>query len=278
MNTADPPSEDEKVGRAVFRPPTPLLSVNLTVDYPDQPGVLRNARLEVFKGEILGLVGQSGSGKTTLALSSLKLLDYTGARVQGRMEIDGVDVSNWSERQMRTIRGRLVALIPQSPTEALNPALRLETHLREAWRAHSRAPWRDQASRIHELFESAGLPAGLDFRRRYPREISLGQAQRVLIVMALLHSPRLIIADEPTSSLDVVTQREVLDLLRKMREVYQLGMLYISHDLPAVATICDRIAVLHGGTIVETGASHRVLEAPQHPYTRQLIEAVPKWP
>jgi peptide/nickel transport system ATP-binding protein len=231
----------------------------------------------VCRGEVVGLVGQSGSGKTTLAMSVLRLLNHTGARIEGSVEILGEDVSRWNEPQMRKIRGRVVSLIPQSPADALNPALRLETHLREAWKAHSFQPWIDQKQYVDRLFTEAGLPPGVAFRHRLPHEISLGQAQRVLIVMALLHAPPLVIADEPTSSLDLITQHEILELLRRMKEAYNLGILYISHDLPAVATICDRIAVLEQGTIVESGPTRRLLEAPQHPYTRRLIEAAPKW-
>jgi peptide/nickel transport system ATP-binding protein len=253
------------------------LSVCLSVDYPQHLGVLRDMEFQVFPGEIVGLIGQSGSGKTTIALGLLKLLDHAGARVSGRVEIGGTDISTWNESRMRSIRGKLVALVPQSPAAALNPALRLETHLREAWRAHSLKPWRDQAERVGRLFRSAGLPEDPHFLRRFPDQISLGQGQRLLIVMALLHSPRLVIADEPTSSLDMVTQAEVLDLLRRVSTENNLGMLFISHDLPAVATLCDRIIVLHGGRIVEDGPADEVLRTPKHSYTCRLVAAAPKW-
>ena len=255
----------------------PVLSVHLSVDYPQHPGVLQDVQFDVFPGEIVGLVGQSGSGKTTLALSLLKLLDHSGAHVSGRIEIGGTDVSLWNERQMRSIRGRLLALVPQSPASALNPALRLETHLRETWRAHSSQPWDTQVERVGELCRRDGLPCDRDFLRRFPGQISLGQGQRLLIVMALLHSPRLVVADEPTSSLDLVTQAEVLDLLRTIRDEHDIGMLFISHDIPAVATLCDRIAVLHGGRIVESGPVKEIVREPQHPYTQRLIAAAPKW-
>jgi ABC-type glutathione transport system ATPase component len=255
----------------------PALSANISVGYPGKPRVLQNTEITVFPGEIVGLLGESGSGKSTLALSVLKLLDQTGAQVQGTMNIAGMDISSWNERQMRSIRGRLVAVIPQSPAAALNPALRLETHIKEAWRAHSSEPWRLQKQRVLNLIRHAGLPQEPEFLRRFPGEVSLGQGQRVLIVMALLHSPRLLIADEPTSSLDVITQSEVLALLRSIRDENGLGILFISHDLPTVAAFCDRIAILHEGRIVENGPVHEVLNAPRHPYTRQLVEAAPKW-
>ena len=257
--------------------PPAVLSLELFVDYPRKPGVLRGASIDVFPGEIVGLVGESGSGKSTLALAVLRLLDHTGARVHGRILLLGRDLAQCGEREMRAIRGRLVSLIPQSPAAALNPALRIGTQLREAWRAHSREPWSAHAERIQGLLASAGLPADEPFLRRFPGQISVGQAQRVLIVMALLHSPALLIADEPTSALDLITQREVLDLLAGIGRRHGMAMLFISHDLLAVAALCSRIAILHDGEIVETGPVKDVLAAPRHPYTKQLVAAVPKW-
>jgi ABC-type dipeptide/oligopeptide/nickel transport system ATPase component len=245
------------------------------VDYPHNSGVLRGVKIDVLPGEIVGLVGESGSGKSTLALALLRLLDHTGARVSGRTVLLGNDLMSCREAELRDIRGRVASLIPQSPSGALNPALRLGTHLREAWRAHSRESWSSQ--RVAHLFASAGLPAEYSFLRRFPGEISVGQAQRVLLVMALLHSPALLIADEPTSALDVITQREVLDLLARIRREYRMSILFISHDLVMVPALCDRLAVLHGGEIVESGPVNEVLAAPKHPYVRRLIEAIPKW-
>jgi peptide/nickel transport system ATP-binding protein len=239
--------------------------------------VLRGACIEVFPGEIVGLVGQSGSGKSTLALAILRLLDRTGASVGGRIELLGQDLARCNERQLRDIRGRLVSLVPQSPAAALNPALRIGTQLREAWRAHSSQPWSDQEEFIAELLAIAALSPGEVFLKSFPGEISVGQAQRVLIIMALLHSPPLLIADEPTSALDVITQREVLDLLVRIGKENNMGILFISHDLLTVAAICDRLAILHVGRIVECGPTKSVLADPQHFYTKQLIAAAPKW-
>lgn len=239
--------------------------------------MLRGASIEVFPGEIVGLVGQSGSGKSTLALAILRLLDHTGARVRGRIELRGQDLTRCNERQLRDIRGRLASLIPQSPATALNPALRIGTQLREAWRAHSPEPWSNREGFIMQLLATAGLSPREGFLKRFPGELSVGQAQRMLIIMALLHSPPLLIADEPTSALDVVTQREVMDLLVRIGKEHDMGMLFISHDLLTIAAICDRLAILHKGEIVECGPVKRVLAAPQHFYTKQLIAAVPKW-
>jgi ABC-type dipeptide/oligopeptide/nickel transport system ATPase component len=212
-----------------------------------------------------------------MALAILGLLRHTGAGVSGRTMFLGRDLMDCDQSQLREVRGRLISFVPQSPVAALNPALRIETQLREAWRAHSREPWSCQKERVARRLEGAGLSSPEAFLRRFPRQISVGQAQRVLIAMALLHAPPLLIADEPTSALDVITQREVLDLLANLTAERQMSMLFISHDLPTVAAICHRLAILHTGEIVECGPVKQVLANPQHPYTRQLIAAAPKW-
>ena len=259
------------------RLPEPVLSAELSVDYPQKKSVLRGARVDVFPGEILGLVGQSGSGKSTLALAILRLLDHTGASARGRIVLLGRELFGCTEAQMREVRGRTLSLIPQSPAAALNPALRIETQLREVWTAHSRESWSSQTQRVVSLMAAAGLPNDDDFLRRFPKQISVGQAQRILIVMALLHDPALLIADEPTSALDLITQREVLDLLAKFSAERHMSVLFISHDLLSVAALCHRLAILHEGTIVECGPVKQVLSSPVHPYSKRLIDAVPRW-
>jgi len=233
--------------------------------------------LDVFPGEIVGLVGESGSGKSTLALAILKLLDHTGARVHGRLSLLDEDLMCLRDSEMRSVRGRLVSLIPQSPAAALNPAIRIGSQIREAWRAHSSEAWSGQRERVMHLLESAGLSANEEFLRRFPSQVSVGQAQRVLIVMALLHSPPMLIADEPTSALDLITQREVLDLLAKLGKERRMSMLFISHDLLAVAEVCHRLAILHDGGIVECGLVKEVITSPRHAYTKRLVSSVPHW-
>jgi ABC-type glutathione transport system ATPase component len=254
----------------------PLLSVEISVDYPGKEGVLSSAALEVFPNETVGLVGQSGSGKTTLAMAILRLLDQAGARARGRINLLDQDLTHMSERQLRTVRGRLVALIPQSPANALNPVLRIGTQFREAWRAHSSQPFSAQQTRVQQLFETVGLEASENFLKRFPNELSVGQAQRVLLVMALLHFPPLLIADEPTSALDVITQQEVLDLLVRTAKQQRMSTLFISHDLAAMARVCDRVAILHEGRIVESGPVSEVLRRPSHPFTKRLVAAILK--
>ena len=253
-----------------------LLSAEISVDYPTKRGVLRGARLEVAAGEILGLVGQSGSGKSTLALALLGLLD--GATVTGTARLNGRDLLGASGEELRRMRGSAVSLIPQSPLSALNPALRIAAQMREAWIAHATASWQSALPGVRRLLESVGLPGDDAFLRRYPSQISVGQAQRVLVAMALLHNPALLIADEPTSALDMITQRDVLDLLRNVQRERGMGILFISHDLISIAGLCGRIAILWEGEIVECEAPERILRSPRHPYTQKLVNAAPRWP
>jgi len=261
---------------------TPLLQARISVDYPNKPGVLREVEFEIGEGEILGLVGESGSGKSTIALALLGLLDHKGASVTGEIRFQGRDLLNLRAGDMRRIRGRDIALILQSPLASLNPALRIGTQIAEAWRAHQSqaakgpAPAKDWQSRARELFERVSLPADDAFLARYPRQLSVGQAQRVLIAMAVLHRPRLLIADEPTSALDAVTQSEILELFRSLNREMNMAMLFVSHDLLAVASLCSRIAILQRGQIVETGATGQVFRDPRSSDTRALLEAVLK--
>ena len=252
----------------------PLLSISLSVGYGNKPAVLRNVALEIAPGEVLGLVGQSGSGKSTLALSILRLLELKSGKAQGTANFQGRDLIALKERELRRIRGKEIGLVLQSPLSSLNPALRIGTQMFEAWSAHARGPLERRRS-VLESLASVSLPADDAFLQRYPSQISVGQAQRVLIAMAVLHRPSLLIADEPTSALDVITQSEILALFGKLNKEMGMAVLYISHDLLSVASICHRIAILHEGAIVECGRVAQIFGYPVHPYTQRLVQAIP---
>src|SRR5271156_6245169 len=252
-----------------------LLSAQLSVGYAGKPAVLCDVRLEIQRGEVLGLVGQSGSGKSTLALAILGLLDKR-AQVEGTIRLQESDLLQLSERELRALRGRAVALVLQSPLSSLNPALKIRTQLKEAWRAHASGTAADCANAIRASLQSVSLPADDDFLRKHPSQMSVGQAQRVLIAMAVMHRPALLIADEATSALDVITQSEILALFRELNRSTGMAILYISHDLASVAGICDRIAILHQGEIVECGTTEQIFAHPQHEYTQRLMAALPR--
>jgi ABC-type dipeptide/oligopeptide/nickel transport system ATPase component len=261
----------------MFAAPTndALLSAHLSVSYAGK-AVLRSVEFEIRRGEVLGLVGQSGSGKSTLAMAILGLLDAKRARVEGTINFQDCDLLRLSERQLRERRGRVLALVLQSPLSSLNPALKIRTQLREAWRAHASGPSADCDRAIRAALGSVSLPSSDVFLSKYPSQMSVGQAQRVLIAMAVTHRPALLIADEATSALDVITQSEILALFRELNRSTGMAILYISHDLASVAGICDRIAILHEGQIVECNATEAIFAYPQHEYTRRLMAAMPQ--
>ncbi len=253
-----------------------LLSANLSVRYAGKPPVLRDVQLEIRCGEVLGLVGQSGSGKSTLAMAILGLLDRKRSQAEGTLRFRDSDLLQLSERELRALRGRAVALVLQSPLSSLNPALRVRTQLKEAWRAHASGTSTDCANAIRASLQSVSLPGDDNFLGKYPSQMSVGQAQRVLIAMAVMHRPALLIADEATSALDVITQSEILALFRELNRSTGMAILYISHDLASVAGICDRIAILHQGEIVECGTTGQIFTNPQHEYTQRLMAAMPR--
>jgi len=227
-----------------------LLSLRITVDYPGKPRAVDDVALEIAEGEIFGLAGESGSGKSTLALAILRLLDR--GKVRGEIRFEGNDLMRYRERDMRQLRGREISLVMQSPTAALNPVLRLETHLREAWCVHSSTPWRQARPGAIALLRRLGLSGDDAFLRRYPDQLSVGQAQRVVVAMALLHRPKLILADEPTSALDPASRQECLNLFRQINQEFGSAILFISHDMPSMTELCSRIAVLRDGKLFET--------------------------
>lgn len=255
-----------------------LLSARLSVQYGEKRPVLDNVKLDIGHGEVLGLVGQSGSGKSTLAMAILGLLQGKKTRVRGSICFEGLDLLSLSERELRKLRGRKISLVLQSPLSSLNPALRIRTQLREAWRVHLSGTDSDCDRMLCTALDSVSLPSDDQFQRKFPSQMSVGQAQRVLIAMAVLHHPALLIADEATSALDVITQSEILALFRELNRKTGMSLLYISHDLSSVAAICDRIAILSQGRIVETGTTQQIFCDPKHEYTRRLVAAMPKVP
>jgi len=256
----------------------PLLSVRISADYRARQQVLSNAAFDMERGEIVGLAGQSGSGKSTIALAIMRLLHFKGGAVRGEIHFRGCDLLRATEREMRAIRGREISLVLQNPVSALNPALRIGTQLSEAWEAHDHAPRDRRETAIFDALEAVSLTVDRPFLRRYPAELSVGQAQRVLIAMAILHRPALLIADEATSALDALTQSEILRLFARLNRELSMAILYISHDLLSIASLCQRVAILHEGEIVEFAPVESIFHYPAHPYTRRLIDAIPTPP
>jgi ABC-type dipeptide/oligopeptide/nickel transport system ATPase component len=277
MNT-DSNNDTAAITASEAAPSDLLLSAHLWLRYGKKPPVLCDLDLDIRRGEVLGLIGQSGSGKSTLALAILGLLDRKRVQVEGTVRFDSSDLLRVSEQDLRALRGRKLSLVLQSPLSSLNPALKIRTQLKEAWRAHASGPKADCNAAIRAALESVSLPSTDEFLRKYPSQMSVGQAQRVLIAMAVMHRPALLIADEATSALDVITQSEILALFRELNRTTGMAILYISHDLASVAGICDRIAILHQGQIVESGSTTQVLTNPQHEYTQRLMAALPKMP
>jgi peptide/nickel transport system ATP-binding protein len=249
----------------------PLLQLRLSVGYDGKPDVLRNVSFELGQGEMLGLVGRSGEGKSTIALAILGLLGLKGGRPEGQIFFRGENLLQLKGNRMRELRGKAIGLVPQSPLSALNPNLRLGAQLGEAWRAHEpgKPDWKP-------LLESVSLPAEEAFLCQYPRSLSVGMAQRFMIALAILHKPELLLADEPTSALDTITQAEILSLFARLNREQGIAMLYISHDLASVASLCHRVAILSCGEIVECASVEKVFRNPAHEYTRKLIAAIPR--
>ncbi|OBA68536.1 dipeptide ABC transporter ATP-binding protein [Gordonia sp. 852002-10350_SCH5691597] len=258
--------------------PAPALEVDalrVTFDYP-RPAV-SDISLRVNRREIVALVGESGSGKTMTARAAIGLLPEH-AVATGSVKVDGVEVLNASERELNTIRGTGVAMIFQEPQTALNPAQTVGWHLRQALRTHQSISRRDARRRAVELLSLVEIPDPEQRVDYYPHQLSGGQKQRVVIALALANDPALLLADEPTTALDVSVQREILDLLLRLRGRIDAGILLITHNLGVVADIADRVVVVQLGEVVERGTVFDIFARPTQPYTRQLLAAVPKLP
>jgi peptide/nickel transport system ATP-binding protein len=230
--------------------------------------------LAIGEGEIVGLVGESGSGKSMTALAVIGLARSMGATVTGSVLLDGQELLTLPERRLRDIRGRRIAMIFQAPISSLNPVFRVGDVFLRALRLHG-ATSAEARTRAQAAMREVLLPAEL--LRRYPNQLSGGQAQRVAIAMAVALRAQVLLADEPTSALDVTVQAEILDLLRRLQADEGMSILFVSHDLAVVSTLCSRVAVMRRGGVVETGPVADVLRAPAHEYTRELIAAVPRF-
>ena len=257
----------------------PLLSVEHLTTVFDTPAgpvaAVDDVSFEIRAGETLGLVGESGSGKSVTALSIMRLVEPPGRIARGRMLFKGRDLLTLDERSMRAIRGAEISLIFQEPMTALNPVFRVGDQIAETLLVHGRATRREAKAKAIELLRAVQIPNPESRVADYPHQLSGGMRQRVMIAIALACQPSLVIADEPTTALDVTIQAQILDLLREMRSALSLSLLLITHDLGVIAETADRVAVMYAGRIVETGPVRAILREPQHPYTRGLLASTP---
>ena len=238
--------------------------------------VVDGVSLEVRRGEIMGIIGESGSGKTLTALSVIGLLPHGGRVLGGEISFGGKDLLRLSQHQLAGIRGNRIAMIFQDPTTSMNPVLRVGDQVAEPLVTHRDRSWRSARASAVELLRKVHIPAAEQRAGAYPYQYSGGMLQRATIAMGLACQPELIIADEPTTALDVTIQAQVLRLLREIRATQNAAILLITHDLGVVAELCDRMAVMYAGRIMETGSVADVFARPSHPYTRALLEATPR--
>ncbi len=227
-------------------------------------------------GQTLGIVGESGSGKTTLALSLLRLLPPAARIVSGQILFEGEDLLKKSDAEMRRIRGKRIAMILQDPMASLNPLFTIGDQVAEPIRVHERVPRASAWSKARDLLKAVRIPAPETRVREYPHQMSGGMRQRIVGAIAISCEPPLLIADEPTTSLDVTIQAQYLKLLRDLQRTHHLAMIFITHNLGIVAKMCDRVAVMYAGRIVESGPVKEIFNAPAHPYTEALLASIPR--
>src|SRR5687768_3038211 len=258
---------------------TPLLDVqHLTVVFEgphSRAAAVNDVSFQIAPGETLGLVGESGSGKSVTAFAILRLLQPPGRVAAGQVLFEGRDLLGLTEREMREIRGARISLIFQEPMTALNPVMRVGDQIAEALTVHGLASGADARARAVELLEAVHITDAPRRVRDYPHQLSGGMRQRVMIAIALACKPPLVIADEPTTALDVTIQAQVLELLRELKARYNLAVLLITHDFGVIAEMADRVAVMYKGSLVEQGDVRQILREPAHEYTRSLLASIP---
>jgi oligopeptide transport system ATP-binding protein len=263
----------------IHRAQLPLLNVEeLSVSFRTDRGMVRavdSASLQVAAGETLAIVGESGSGKSVTALSILGLIGDNGRIDSGRIVFEGQDLLKLDRKSIRAIRGHRIAMIFQEPMSSLNPSLTIGKQVAEPIRVHRRVSWRVALDQAAELLAKVSIPDARDRLSSYPHHFSGGMRQRVMIAIALACQPKLIIADEPTTALDVTVQAQILALLKKLTQEMNSALILITHDLGVVARYADRVAVMYGGRIVETASARDLYAKPSHPYTQGLMASVP---
>ena len=256
-----------------------LLSVrNLKTSFFTHVGEVKAVRgisFDVNEGEVLGIVGESGSGKSVTSLSIMGLLQYPGRVVDGEILLNGEDILTYSKKQMRRVRGKEIAMIFQDPMTSLNPVYTIGNQIMEMILEHEKMSRREARARAIEMLKLVGIPAAEKRIDSYPHEFSGGMRQRVMIALALSCNPKLLIADEPTTALDVTIQAQILSLIKSLNKQFGMTTMLITHDLGVVATVCDKVAVMYGGLIMEYGTVDEIFYHPRHPYTMGLLGSIP---
>ena len=236
---------------------------------------IENVSFEIKKGETLGLVGESGSGKSVTSMSIMRLLEEN-ATIDGEVIFQGENILNFSKKEMKKIRGSKIATIFQDPMSSLNPILKIKDQLMECTRIHMNYSKKEAEEHALKMMRLVGIPSPEDVLNRYPHQLSGGMCQRVMIAMGMSCNPELLIADEPTTALDVTIQAQIMELLLKLKEKQKMGILLITHDLGVIAETCERVIVMYGGRIMEKATVEELFKDPKHPYTKGLINSVPK--
>ena len=256
-----------------------ILSIeNLRIHFETFAGevqAIRGVNLKLEKGETLALVGESGSGKSVTAKSVMKLLSNNAVVKEGTIIFKGENILEKSERDMQSIRGKKIAMVFQDPMTSLDPTMKIGKQITEVIIKHEKASKEEADKRAEELLELVGIPNAKERMKQYPHQFSGGQRQRIVIAIALACNPDVLIADEPTTALDVTIQAQILELLKELQQQFQMAIIFITHDLGVVANVADRVAVMYAGKVVEVGTADEVFYNPQHPYTWGLLRSMP---